>query len=46
MRGTTDDRKLELDVGVFRRSNNALTKALAGGKHLGAFLEMPVTLRG
>jgi len=28
------DRKLELDAGVFRRSNNALTKALTGGKHL------------
>src|SRR6185295_3655744 len=28
------DRVLELDDAVFRRSNAALTKALAGGKHL------------
>ena len=28
------DRVLELDATVFRRSNAALTKALAGGKHL------------
>jgi hypothetical protein len=28
------DRKLELDAGVFRRSNQALIKALTGGKHL------------
>jgi winged helix DNA-binding protein len=28
------DRILELDAAVFRRSNAALTKALAGGKHL------------
>ena len=28
------DRQLELDAGVFRRSNTALTKALTGGKHL------------
>jgi hypothetical protein len=28
------DRKLELDAKVFRRSNNALTKALTGGRHL------------
>ena len=28
------DRQLELDAGVFRRSNTAVTKALTGGKHL------------
>ncbi len=28
------DRRLELDAAVFRRSTNALTKALTSGKHL------------